>query len=123
MASTPPTMPLSRSECYATLFEMIGLVRLVRHHNPTSSACSVSRRQLESLIDRYLQEDEYGDAFRSMICYGCSVPLERFNQFIILPSSNYEFKLSPPTTGRIYQFQEVDKDTQRVWLVLGKDVL
>ena len=116
MVSTSPPMSKTRAECYTTLFEMIGLARADSDSNSLATPCNPRSKRLLTLLDKYLQDDEYGIAFRSMICYGrcgCYVNLELFNQHIILPSSGYEFELTPPNTSRLYQFREVDNDTQR----------
>ena len=102
----------SRSQCYSALYEIIGLHRAINKSTPSSvTHSSADVKQLESLSVQYLQDDDYGAAFRSLICYGhcdIDVPLMLFNQFIVLPSSQYEFQLSPLASSLLFKFEKVD---------------
>jgi hypothetical protein len=105
----------TRSQCYSTLYEIIGLHRAYKSAPPSATHRSADLEQLESLSAKYLQDDDYGAAFRSMICYGhcgIDVSLLLFNQFIVLPASQYEFKLSPPASSLLFKFEKVDGLTQ-----------
>jgi hypothetical protein len=96
-------MPDSQHDCYAVLEETLGLAHV-------NSLPLKSQQRLDHLLVSYFQNDEGGARFRSMLCYGRDDQLvspEAFNEFAVLPRSDYSMELHSSTVNVSNRFHRI----------------
>jgi hypothetical protein len=85
---------ISQTECWTTLEEAVSLVR-------SNSRTQEQNRKLHHLLATCFQAESMTSlTFRSITCHniaGVGVSLEQFNEFVVQPHSDYEFRLGCPS--------------------------
>jgi hypothetical protein len=109
-SSTPLGLPddVSRASCNSILQETIGLI------SRTSPHTFETQQRLNYLLSSSFQNNAEGAAFRSILCTGSHdtpVSIEQLNQFVIWPSTNFQFQLQA-TTHITFQFQSISLITR-----------
>lgn len=116
-ATVPPTPPANtQAGCNSILHETIRLLT-----KTTPLACG-SQDRLNSLLSCFFQDDANGAAFRSLLCTGridTPVTIAQFNQFVIWPTTKYQFQLEAFVHIPI-QFHAINSLTR---IRLNKDIL
>ena len=95
--SPPSSFDLNVDQCHAILDETLALLTLSDVSRPTLATTT----NLNILLDKYFQDDKFGQLFRSMIIYGkqdgAEVTVASFNKFVMRPRSSNKFELRPTT--------------------------
>ena len=105
-SATEPLVQLqSQRHCYAVFEETLGLAQADPHNLDYQE-----RKRLDHLLLSYFQDDASGACFRSMICYGCDdilVSITDFNNFVVLPGSQFAMELIHTSVHTPIHFRRV----------------
>lgn len=115
--SVNPVPPSSQAECQLLIDETFCLIR------QTSTRTFKSDERLKLLLCSCFQDDVQGRNFRSLACTGrleTPVSIDQFNQFVVWPSTNFEFHLveSSPILFQLHAYSpptraDLQSDSQR----------